>query len=196
MAVRGRTLPLRYRVAGPVLIKRAPTQPLFLLMVRGVAGARRWRRREPHFFLVSTVPNGDGWALPLPAELLLAWAWQRWAIEVCHRELKAGFGLGEVQCWNATATEVAIQWQSWVYAVLVLAGVRTWGLTETPLRPPGRWWGGAGRWSLGTLWRGYRHALWGVRAFRAVSPPSTDDWWTKAEQLASLENAIGAARRA
>ena len=34
-----------------------------------------------------------GWALPLSAPELLGWAWQRWEIEVCHRELKAGFGL-------------------------------------------------------------------------------------------------------
>ncbi len=194
--VRGRTIPLRYRVAGPFLVKRAAVQPLFLLVVRGVAGARRWRRREPSYFLVSAIPDGDGWALPLPAHELLAWAWQRWEVEVCHRELKAGFGLGEIQSWNATATEVAAQWQSWVYAVLVLAGVRAWGLTESPLRPPGRWWGGAGRWSLGTLWRGYRQALWGVGEFRALSTATGADWWPKADLLTSLQNAASAALRA
>lgn len=196
VAVRGRQIPLRYRVEGPYLVKRAPSQPLFLLVVRGVAEARRWRRRQPSFFLVSAVPDGEGWALPRPAAELLAWAWQRWEVEVCHRELKAGFGLGEIQCWNATATEVAAQWQTWLYAVLVLAGVRTWGLTDSPLRPPGRWWGGAGRWSLNTLWRGYRQALWGVGEFRALAAPTGADWWQKADQLASLANAVSAAHRA
>jgi hypothetical protein len=196
VAVRGRRIPLTYRVAGPFLVQRAPGQPLFLLVVRGVAGAKRWRRREPSFFLVTAVPDGDGWALPLPAAELLAWAWQRWELEVCHRELKAGFGLGEIQCWNATVTAVATQWQAWCYAVLVLAGVRPWGLTDSPLRPPGRWWGGAERWSLGTLWRGSRQALWGVAEFRALAMATGADWWNKADHLASLQHAVSAALRA
>ena len=196
VAVRGRQIPLTYRAEGPFLVKRAAGVPLFLLVVRGVAGARRWRRREPSCFLVTAVVDGDGWALPLPADELLAWAWQRWELEVCHRELKAGFGLGEIQSWTATATEVATQWQAWVYAVLVLAGVRTWGLTDSPLRPPGRWWQGAERWSLNTLWRGYRQALWGVGEFRLLSAATGADWWQKADQLASLQNAVSAASRA
>ena len=96
----------------------------------------------------------------------------------------------------ARMAPVAAQWQAWSYAVLLLAGVRTWGLSESPLRPPGRWWGGAGRWSLGTLWRGYRQALWGVGAFRALSTATGADWWTKADQLAGLQNAVSAAQRA
>ena len=138
-------------------------------------------RREPTFWLVSAVPTADGgWALPRPAPELLGWAWQRWEIEVCHRELKAGFGLGEPQCWNPTATEVVTAWQAWAYGVLVLAGVRAWGLEGAPLRPPGRWWPGARRWSLGTLWRGYRQALWGGGEFRPVCTTTTDDWWLNA----------------
>ena len=91
---------------------------------------------------------------------------------------------------------MATQWQSWVYAVLVLAGVRTWGLTDSPLRPPGRWWGGAERWSLGTLWRGYRQALWGLGEFRALATGAGADWWEKADLLAGLQNAVSAALRA
>ncbi|HEY7295383.1 MAG TPA: transposase [Dehalococcoidia bacterium] len=196
VAVRGRTLPLRYRLEGPFLVRRAPRQPLFLLVVRGVAQARRWRRREPSFFLVSARPAGAGWALPVPAAELLAWAWQRWELEVAHREVKTGLGLGEIQSWNATATELATQWQASVYAVLLLAGIRTWGLTDSPLRPPGRWWGGAGRWSLATLWRGYRQALWGSGELRALCTATGADWWTKADQFASLANAVAAAQRA
>lgn len=194
--VRGRPIPLRYRVEGPFLVKPAAGRPLFLLVVPGTRRHKRRLRREPSYWLVSAVERGDGWALPLPAEELLAWAWQRWEVEVAHREMKAGFGLGEVQCWNATATEVAAQWQVWAYAVLVLAGVRAWGLTASPLRPPGRWWGGAGRWSLGTLWRGYRQALWGPSAFRALWTGTGADWAEKAAWLGGLQNAAAGSLRA
>ncbi len=38
--------------------------------------------------------------MPLVAEELLRWAWQRWEAEVCHQEMKTGFWLGEAQCWG------------------------------------------------------------------------------------------------
>ena len=56
-----------------------------------------------------------------------------------------------------------------MYAVLVLAGYRAWGLTGGE-RPPARWWRGGGRWSLNSLWRAYRAAWWGGPSFRAVNP--------------------------
>jgi hypothetical protein len=195
LPVRGRSIPLRYRVEGPFLVRKAPTRPLFLLVVGGVQRPRV--RREPTFWLVSAAPTADGgWTLPRPAPELLGWAWQRWEIEVCHRELKAGFGLGEPQCWNPTATEAVTHWQAWAYAVLLLAGVRAWGLEGAPLHPPGRWWPGARRWSLGTLWRGYRQALWGTAEFRALYTGFADDWWTKDARIGALGNAVSTSLRA
>jgi hypothetical protein len=47
------------------------------------------------------------------AEELLAWAWQRWAVEVCHRERKSEVGVGEAQCGSAAATVRAVPWQGW-----------------------------------------------------------------------------------
>ena len=196
LPVRGRTIPVRYRVAGPFVVKGAPAQPVFLLVVPGIDRRARRLRRDPAYWLVTAAREGEQWVLPLPAEELLAWAWQRWEVEVCHRELKSGFGLGEVQCWNPTSAVLAVQWQAWADGVLVLAGYRAWGLTGAPLRPPALWWRGARRWSLGTLWRGYRQALWGATEFRALWTGTGAEWGEKATWLGGLGNAVAGSLRA
>ena len=133
--------------------------------------------------------------MPLPVETLLFWAWQRWEIEVCHRELKANFGLGHKQCWNPQAAVASVQWSAWVYALLLLAGYRTWGLARGP-DVPTRWWRGAGRWSFNTLWRAYRAALWQTHHFLPLCTVSPDDWGKKELLLAALRNSVFAAARA
>jgi hypothetical protein len=170
LAVRGRLVPATYRVEGPYLVRGAPDQPLYLLVVRGLDRVRRGHRRQrpPAFWLVSAVQRDGAWVLPWPAEQLLGWAWQRWEIEVTHRELKCGFGVGESQCWNPTATVVSVQWRVWVWSLLVLSGYRAWGMGRGPLRPLGSWWAGSGRWSFGQLWQGLRAELWDVRDFPAA----------------------------
>lgn len=167
LAVRGRQVPCTYRVEGPYLVKGAPAQPLFLLVVRGLDRVRRGHRRQrrPAFWLVSAVQREGAWVLPWPAERLLGWAWQRWEIEVTHRELKCGFGVGESQCWNPRATVVSVQWRVWVWSLLVLSGYRAWGMERGPLRPLGCWWVGSGRWSFGQLWQGVRQELWELHEF-------------------------------
>ncbi len=160
--VRGREVRLRHRVEGPYLLRTGAEHPVFLVVVKGVdRRAKRRRQREPAFFLVSALWQKEGWSMPFSAEELLSWAWQRWEVEVAHREMKSSFGLGEIQCWNVRSVVLSVRWQAWCYGVMVLAGYRAWGLSRGPIRPAGRWWGGSGRWSLGTLWRGYRRELWG-----------------------------------
>lgn len=162
LAVRGRTIRLRYRVAGPFVRQGAPQRPLFLLVVGGArhTQGRRTYRYDPAFWLVNAVQDQDGqWGLPLPVADLLGWAWQRWAVEVAHREMKSGFGVGQTQCWSARATVPAVQVHAWAYACCVLAGYRAWGYHRQPRLARGRWWPGAARWSLATLWRGYLLAL-------------------------------------
>lgn len=196
LKVRGRVRDLRYRVEGPFVRQDLPKQPVYLLVVRGcdrVVDGRRVKR-DPGFYLVSAKQAGDTWELPLPAEELLAWAWQRWELEVEHREVKSGFGLGEKQCWNKRSAVVSVQWSAWVYGVLLLAGYRTWGLLNGPACP-GRWWRGAARWSFTTLLRGYRAALWTAPDFRAVWTATGDNWLKKGDWLAALGNAAAGAAR-
>lgn len=191
LTVRGRTRHLQVKVRGPFLRKQVAHRPLMLVVVRGKGNART--HRQPLPFLVNAVQDEDGaWGLPLPVETLLFWAWQRWEIEVAHRELKSNWGLGHKQCFNPVAAVVSVQWSAWVYAVLLLAGYRTWGLSHAP-PVPSRWWRGAPRWSLNTLWRGYRAALWQSHEFRPLDAVFSGDWGGKASLLAAWRHATFAA---
>lgn len=185
--VRGKLRHLQVKVSGPFLRQGAPDRPLLLIVVRGKS--HRYARRIPLPFLVNAVQRPAGqWDLPLPLDTLLVWAWQRWEIEVCHRELKTNFGLGHKQCSNPHAAVLSVQWSAWVYAVLVLAGYRAWGLSGGP-QVPTRWWRGSGRWSLNTLWRAYRASLWGAHEFHPLQLLSPDDWAENADLVLALRHA-------
>ncbi|MHB0878730.1 MAG: transposase [Anaerolineae bacterium] len=197
--VRGRYIGMRYRVLGPYLRERAPKQPLMLIVVAGAtwkAGRKEPRRarREPSFYLVSARWEEGQWRLPLPPKQILSLLWQRWELEVAHREMKTGLGVGDKQCWNRRSAVVSVQWGAWVYGLMVLAGYRAWGLFGGP-PSPGPWWRGAKRWSLNTLWRGYRAALWGTGEFRALWTQTGCDWTKKEDWFAAMANSVAAAAR-
>lgn len=197
--VRGKSIQMRYQLLGPFVREGVPERPLFLIVVKGMhrlvgKKVQHYKHRGPSFYLVSAVQHNGRWQLPFPIETSLSWLWQRWEIEVAHREMKTGLGIGEKQCWNKRASVLAVQWSVWTYAILVLAGYRTWGLCGGP-PTPARWWPGARRWSFNTLWRGYRAALWGRTEFRALWATSRDNWCEKETWLTGLENAsISSAR--
>lgn len=91
--VRGKTRHLNVHVSGPLLRKGAADCPLILIVVRGKKRQNK-PRRQPLPFVVNAVQDAQGnWVLPLPLETLLFWAWQRWEVEVAHREVKTTFGL-------------------------------------------------------------------------------------------------------
>jgi len=196
--VRGRMRHLQYSISQPVLRRGAPHRPLILIVVRGKKRTNTYRhtyRRPPLPFLVNAVQDDDGgWGLPLPIETLLFWAWQRWELEVCHRELKSNFGLGNKQCFNPHSAVLSVQWSAWVYSLLLLAGYRTWHLSNAP-DVPSRWWRGSQRWSLNTLWRAYRSALWGQHDFLPLVTPTPTDWGEKDRLLLALKNSILASAR-
>ena len=199
LEVRGRPRHLQVCVRGPLIRQGAPDCPLFLIVVRGKKRKNKYGRlyrRQPLPFLVNAVPDESGqWVLPLPLATLLFWAWQRWEVEVCHRELKTTFGLGHKQCFNPTAAVLSVQWSAWVYSLLLLAGYRTWGLCGAP-DVPTRWWRGSQRWSLNTLWRAYRSELWQHEQFHPLCTPTSRDWGEKELLLMALRNAVLASARA
>ena len=191
--VRGRERHLQVKVRGVFVRRGAPDCPLFLIVVRGKNN--RHTRRDPLPFLVNAQQANDGaWQLPLPLETLLFWAWQRWEIEVCHRELKSNFGLGNKQCFNPLAAVASVQWSAWVYALLLLAGYRTFGLTHAA-QVPTRWWRGSQRWSLNTLWRAYRAAFWQQHDFHPLCSPLPYDWAEKELLVRALRNSVFASAR-
>jgi hypothetical protein len=195
--VRGREVRPRVHLSGPWLVKGAPLCPVMLLVVRGVdhgQGISR-RQREPHFFLVTVRMTGeDEWELPLPLEDLLAWAWQRWEVEVMHRELKSGFGLGQQQAFSAKGAATVVPWVLWVYALLILTGYLCWGLGPGTTPDLGRWWQ-ARRWSIGRLHQGLRAELWQAGEFQPVWQRSPDPWQAITGWIASQTTAALGARR-
>lgn len=197
--VRGRVIQMKFQVLGPFVREGLPDVPLFLIVVKGMhrkVGKRRphFKHRKPSFYLVSAFQVNGEWQLPLPIEILLAWLWQRWELEVAHREMKSGFGIGEKQCWNPRSTITSVQWSVWVYALLLLSAYRTWGLLGAPPIST-RWWQGAKRWSFNTLWRQFRAAFWGAAEFQSIWTRTPDNWLKKEAFLIGLSNSIAASAR-
>jgi hypothetical protein len=195
VTVRGRERRLTYRVCGPYLLRGASTQPVFLLVVKGVA-RQSGAQRDPTYWLVSARMSGLGhWRLPDTPLALLALAWQRWELEVTHRDAKTGFGVGEVQCWSPSAAILAVQWQWWVLGIVLLTGYRAWGLDPAPTAALGRWWRGSRRWSLGAVWQVLRAELWELAEYQPVWTRFTSNWWEMADWIDLQTAAILGARR-
>jgi hypothetical protein len=193
--VRGRTIPLTVTVTGPWLVQGAPFQPLALVVVRGIDRGRgvSRRQRDPQFFLVTLeLTQEDAWDLPLPLEDLLAWAWQRWEVEVAHRELKSGFGLGQQQAFGDRGAATVMPWLVWLYALLILTGYRTWGLGPGSVPELGGWYT-ARRWSIGRLRQGLRQELWHLGEFRPVWTRSPDTWAEITAWVGTQTTAVAAA---
>lgn len=194
--VRGAARSMRYRVEGPFVRDGLPEVPLFLIVVGGgprPTGSRR-QRYQPCFFLVSAVQGDGGWQLPFPLPTVLAWLWQRWELEVAHRQMKSGLGLGEKQCWQDKATVATVQWAVWLYALMMLAGHRAWGTAAGPALP-GRWRKTPQRWSFNTLWRALRTEFWHHPDFRATYARSQGNWLTNQPLWDNLFNAVLASAR-
>jgi len=199
IAVRGKSILMKFQVLSPFVREGLPKMPMFLFVVKGMprkVGKKKphWKHRKPSFYLVSAAQIDGEWQLPLPTETILAWLWQRWELEVAHREMKSGFGVGEKQCWNPRSTISSVQWSVWVYSLLLLSAYRTWGLLKAPPIPT-RWWHGAKRWPFNTLWRQFRSALWGSHQFQALWTRTPDNWLKKEAFLIGLSNSIAASAR-
>jgi hypothetical protein len=194
--IRGRQRTMRYRLEGPYLRDEQPDIPLFLIVIGGGRRPKGSRRKQykPCFFLVSAVLVDGEWVLPLPIEELLAWLWQRWELEVAHRQMKSGLGLGEKQCWNQYATIATVQWSLWIYSLMMLAGYRVWRNQCGPV-PLGLWRVIPRRWSFNTLLRTIRAEMWQHPVFRTTWIWSRDNWAVNESLWDNLFNSILASAR-
>lgn len=196
LTVRGRKITGHYQVHGPYLVQGAPEQPLYLLVVHGSSPGRGKRQRRARYWLVNAVRRDDGsWKLPHPVPTLLAWCWQRWEIEVTHRELKTGFGVGQGQQWNQHSAFMYVRWQVAVYSVLVMAAYQCWRLEPDPNRQASPWWRGSGRWSLDQVRQAFRREIGGLAEFRPVWTGTPHNWWKIQEWVQLLQQATLSAGR-
>jgi hypothetical protein len=177
ISVRGQQRRMVARVEGPFLREKLADTPLMLICVRGQTWhkAEGKRRREPSYYLVNAVWRDDRWQLPLPLETLLAWAWQRWELEVVHREVKTGFGLGDKQCFNPHAAVASVQWSAWVYSLLTFTAYRRLG-TATLVKRSTAWQRRPRRWTLQTVLDAFRRELTTHPDFSWLRSTSTSMW--------------------
>ena len=174
ITLRGRQIDISYKLRGCYLRETAPNCPLFLIIIdsdKWTVGKRRprTRYRDPAYFLVRAALKDGVWILPCPIEQILIWLWQRWEIEVIHREMKTSFGVGDIQCWGKASSTLSVQWMVWLFGLVMLGAYRAWGLFDGPAAYA-RWWSGARRWSFNTLWSALRAELWTRRDFHPGSP--------------------------
>jgi|SRR5579883_911160 len=198
VAVRGRTIEVKYRVVGPVLVEGAPEQPLFLIVVKGYHRRKQGnaKRREPCQYLVNAVCQDGQWQLSLSLDAILELIWHRWEIEVCHREIKSGFGLGQIQSWSKRGGIQGVQFMAWAYALTMLAAYKAWkGLLHPPIRPT-PWWPGARRWSLNTVLQALRQEVWRLGDFQPVWTRIRAKGQNNPNFMVGLTNALLASKRA
>lgn len=190
--IRGRERKVRYRLEGPFVRQDNPDIPLFLLVIGGGARPKGSRRKhyKPCFFLISAIATQEGaFILPLPIADILAWLWQRWELEVAHRQMKTGLGLGEKQAWHKVATVSTVQWSVWVYSLIMFAGYLAWGREIAPAAP-GLWRKPPQRWSFNTLLRQLRCELWDHPDFKPTWTWSRDNWLENEPHWANLFNSM------
>lgn len=190
LTMRGRTIPVAYQVHGPYLVKGAPERPLLLLVVHGSQPGRGRKVRRARFWLVNAVERNGRWESALPVADLLRTAWQRWEIEVTHREMKTTFGVGDGQSWGDTSAFLTVQWQVTIYSLLLLAAYRCWGLSPGRVPPRGPWYPGARRWSLEQVRRAMRSELGTLAEFRPGWAGTPGNWWKIADWLTGQRHLV------
>ncbi len=127
---RRKEVPVRTQIRGLELCSRQVLwyqtcpQPVLVVMARTVDGP------EEELYLATNAVEGD------PAEVVSLYA-DRWAIEVCFRDVKQLVGGGDPQSWVRPAPERAVALASWMYSAVWAWFSAQWeqGSSYWPYRP-------------------------------------------------------------
>jgi hypothetical protein len=124
---------VRYKELGPVYWQGgARKKPVRLLVVApvGYRTSKNGRQyyRQPAYLLTTD--------LKTPAVLLLQDYFDRWGIEVNHRDEKDILGVGQAQVWNEHSVKKVPAMLVALYSWLLLAGLHCYGPTRTEVYEP------------------------------------------------------------
>ena len=120
----GKRRPIRYKELRGVLWQRgAGRRPLRLIVVAPTPYRKRqsarWYYRDPAYLLTTDLRSG--------AHALLQIYFDRWQIEVNHRDEKDTLGVGQAQLWNAIAVPRQPVLSVAAYSALLLASLLAFG---------------------------------------------------------------------
>ncbi|HYF93731.1 MAG TPA: transposase [Symbiobacteriaceae bacterium] len=124
----GRVHDLRFKEIGPVLWKSGTlARPLRLIIIAplGYRPTKKSKKlyRDPAYLLTTD--------LTTPVETLIQAYFDRWEIEVNHREEKSMFGVGHAQVRSECASPRVPQFQVAIYAMLLVASLMSYGPIRT-----------------------------------------------------------------
>jgi len=120
----GRLHTVRFKVVPHVLWRSGTcTKPLRLIIIEPLRYRPNKRSRllyrDPAYLLATD--------LHTPVETLIQAYFDRWEIEVNHRDEKDLFGIGQAQVWSKQSAPRVPQFQVAVYAMLLLASLNAYG---------------------------------------------------------------------
>jgi hypothetical protein len=125
----GKRRTVRYKEVDPILWQGgARRHPLRLLVVAPTPYRKRKNARgyyrQPAYLLTTDLKDG--------AKVLLQFYFDRWQIEVNHREEKDTLGVGQAQLWNPVAVPRQPVLVVAAYSALLLAALCAFGPQRTP----------------------------------------------------------------
>ena len=117
-----------YKEVKDVLWQRgAKRKKLRLIVIRPIPYRKtkkgRTYYRQPAYLLSD---NND-----MPIELMIQMYFDRWQIEVNHREEKDTLGIGQAQVWSIKSVERQPVFMVAAYSMLLLAGLKAYGVNRT-----------------------------------------------------------------
>lgn len=120
----GKRRKVRYKETSPVFWQNGARQrPLRLIVIAATpyrkSKSRRLYYRDPAYLLTSDLTS--------PVKQLLQIYFDRWQIEVNHREEKDTLGVGQAQLWNVTAVPKQPVLSVAAYSALLLAALQAFG---------------------------------------------------------------------